>query len=278
MSAATDLIRFTPLPAPSGAVSWTPTSSVLYVLDHGCVIVGGGAMVASALHPLARLLFSVPPREAEGRFDAAGGSRPLAVAIKPFRADRFEAPSMYRVGLIISPSHPCFSRFAAVPEPGVIRLPSSFFTRVDLSFGEFRGETPSIEAASRFFDTAIEGAVQQLPQGMSADRRIERVLRMLEMDPALPLKELAASVGLSYCRMSHLFTERVGLPLRSYLLWQKVDRAARLLLAASDRDRIGDVALQAGFTDHAHLSRSFRSVFGFPPSRLVAPGIVVGAL
>src|SRR5215470_6458863 len=67
----------------------------------------------------------------------------------------------------------------------------------------------------------------------SIDHRVKRVLRDLpnrlaEAD-AVSLDAVAASVGLSPSRFLHLFTTSVGVPLRPYVLWLRLQCGAREL-------------------------------------------------
>jgi AraC-like DNA-binding protein len=106
----------------------------------------------------------------------------------------------------------------------------------------------------------------------SAPRRIHpRVRRLLRQLRALPvgadasLETLAQSVGLSPGRLMHAFTESIGVPLRPYLAWLKLQRAAALVVAGAP---LSDAAAAAGFADAAHMSRTFRRMLGMPPSAL----------
>ncbi len=58
---------------------------------------------------------------------------------------------------------------------------------------------------------------------------ITRVLRGLPdlLDGPIRLEELAAQAGISPGRLSHLFTETVGIPLRPYVRWLRLQRVAR---------------------------------------------------
>ena len=104
----------------------------------------------------------------------------------------------------------------------------------------------------------------------SVERRDPRVARLLELlnDPvwwnrAVP--ELASSIGLSQGRMRTLFREQVGLSPRRYVLWR------RLLAAISeitDGYSLTRAAHDAEFADSAHLTRTFRRMFGIRPSAL----------
>jgi AraC-like DNA-binding protein len=77
--------------------------------------------------------------------------------------------------------------------------------------------------------------------------------------------EVAAAVGVSVSRLTHLFTEQVGIPLRRYVLWLRLRMAITEVLAGAD---LTDAAHSAGFADSAHLTRTCRHMFGLPPSVL----------
>jgi AraC-like DNA-binding protein len=77
------------------------------------------------------------------------------------------------------------------------------------------------------------------------------------------MADLSAAVGLSYFRLSHLFTNAIGISLRNYLLWQKLHKVPALHTVGMP---LGAIAKKTGFTDAAHLAHTFRDMFGAPPS------------
>ncbi|WP_438463219.1 helix-turn-helix domain-containing protein [Marinomonas sp. PE14-40] len=92
------------------------------------------------------------------------------------------------------------------------------------------------------------------------------------------IDELAQAVNLSTGRLSHLFKEEVGIPIRRYLLWQRLlDACFYASLHAHDEidcEMKNDMSLtqaahQAGFTDSAHFSRTFKTMFGLHPSNFI---------
>jgi AraC-like DNA-binding protein len=93
----------------------------------------------------------------------------------------------------------------------------------------------------RFREVAREIA-QQLRAGTNPDR-----------------DTLARHIGLSPTRFSHWFVEQSGIPLRSYKKWLKLRMAMDALL---DSEKPTDAAMQAGFSDLAHMSRAFSESFG----------------
>jgi len=81
------------------------------------------------------------------------------------------------------------------------------------------------------------------------------------------LGQLAAVAGLSASRLMHVFTDSLGIPLRPYVLWLRVQRAARALATGHTAT---EAAYLAGFADAAHLTRTFRRTLGTTPRELMA--------
>jgi AraC-like DNA-binding protein len=96
-------------------------------------------------------------------------------------------------------------------------------------------------------------------------RKALRVLRASGTEDGTSLEALAESVGLSPGRLMHVFTESVGVPLRPYLAWLKLQRAAGAIVSGVP---LAEAAHAAGFADAAHMTRTFRRMFGVAPSEL----------
>jgi AraC-like DNA-binding protein len=80
------------------------------------------------------------------------------------------------------------------------------------------------------------------------------------------LDDAAATVYLSPSRFAHLFTDHVGLPFRRYMLWRKLTRA---MVCIGRGQSLAAAAHTAGFSDAAHLTRTFQQMFGIPPSLMM---------
>jgi AraC family transcriptional regulator len=105
------------------------------------------------------------------------------------------------------------------------------------------------------------------PRSVPLDPRIGRAWAHIRGAPdhRVRLAEAAATVGLSPGRFAHLFREQTGLPLRRYQLWLRLqDVLAEMARGAS----LTAGAHAAGFADAAHMSRTFRRMFGIAPSDL----------
>lgn len=99
------------------------------------------------------------------------------------------------------------------------------------------------------------------------DPRIAQCLTAIgeRLNQPLRLATLASGLGVSESWLTHRFTKAVGLPIRRYVLWQRLRCAVELGLKGAT---LTDAAHAAGMSDSAHLSRTFRAMFGVAPSFL----------
>lgn len=108
----------------------------------------------------------------------------------------------------------------------------------------------------------------KVPPRPAPHPRVRKLLRLLREPPAdadTSLESLAEQVGLSPGRLMHVFTESIGLPLRPYLSWLRLQRAAAAIVGGRP---LSEAAYAAGFSDAAHMSRTFRRMLGMAPSAL----------
>lgn len=100
------------------------------------------------------------------------------------------------------------------------------------------------------------------------DPRINSLLNKLQhiSQEKITIDDLAQAVNLSESRLAHLFKEQTGTPIRRYVLWLKLRRAIKMIIAGSS---FTNAAHQSGFADSAHLSRTYRQMFGISPSELL---------
>ncbi|WP_327085453.1 helix-turn-helix transcriptional regulator [Nonomuraea sp. NBC_01738] len=81
------------------------------------------------------------------------------------------------------------------------------------------------------------------------------------------LRTVADAVHLSPSRLAHLFGAHVGIPLRPYVRWLRLQRA---IGRVAEGATLTEAAHSAGFTDSPHFTRVFRDTFGNVPSELAA--------
>lgn len=99
------------------------------------------------------------------------------------------------------------------------------------------------------------------PSVPGGDERIRDTLRHVRSrkDLRISVGELADKVFLSESRFQHLFSEQVGIPVKRYLLRCKMLAGVSAIVSGQD---FTSAAHAAGFSDSAHMSRSFRALFG----------------
>jgi AraC family transcriptional regulator, arabinose operon regulatory protein len=200
-------------------------------------------------------------------FELSFGKRTLshnAVAIPPLQERALRAENCQLVSIMVHPTHREYRRFRAIAGPGFQILDRDAFATLDaLLYSAYLGEL-GIQGADELLEKAVAITVRYLPPIRSNDVRTEQILGFLREQPNCQLSELAANLGVSMDRMSHLFTRVVGLPWRSFQLWQKVNTVGSAL--GSGR-RLTEIATAAGFSDAAHLSNTWQQAFGAAPSK-----------
>jgi AraC-like DNA-binding protein len=112
----------------------------------------------------------------------------------------------------------------------------------------------------------LGAAAPTRPRMHPAVRRTLEIIRSLPADQELSLERLADRARLSPSRLQHAFRESVGLPLRPYILWTRLLRASEVALQG---EPLTSAAHAAGFADAAHMTRTFRRMFGVTPSEML---------
>lgn len=120
----------------------------------------------------------------------------------------------------------------------------------------------AVERATRGLIQALAGGLDPL---VASDERILRAAAHIRahVDKPLTLEEVADVACLSPSRFRHLFVEETGMAFRPYVLWRRFLKVWELLEQGMS---LSAAAHEAGFADAAHLSRTSKQMFGFPPS------------
>lgn len=128
--------------------------------------------------------------------------------------------------------------------------------------------TPSPTALAQWARAMLARLGAKQPPTKPLHPKVYKTLRLLDqlpLSPAPTLVELAKQARISPSRLMHIFTADTGTPLRTYLRWLRMTRACGALLQGST---LSDAALTGGFSDAAHMSRTFKAMYGLSPSQL----------
>ena len=205
----------------------------------------------------------------------SAGSAPFRVSVKgkkqsaraavvpPFLARGLDARDGPLVCFHITPSSPHYAAFRALAHGRIALLERSCFQHLDAQLDALYQGCLAPALAPDIYQQALRIPFQHLTPRSRLDPREPLIRELLENGRDLTLTDLARELGTSYFWASRLMTEVFGMSFRDYKSWQKLQRVFHLL--HSDRS-ITEIAHAAGFTDSAHLSRTYQRWFGQPPS------------
>ncbi|MDP2368871.1 helix-turn-helix transcriptional regulator [Rhodoferax sp.] len=110
---------------------------------------------------------------------------------------------------------------------------------------------PAVESAMQRHDAPMQRLLDELPR---------------PLPEKITARQLAQAVHLSPSRFQHRFVQHTGMAVRPYLRWLRLLTA---LTAIARGASLTQGAVEAGFADAAHFSRTFRRHFGFAPRHLL---------
>ncbi len=136
--------------------------------------------------------------------------------------------------------------------------------RLRATFARRAHSDEDLRALGRELIARLAGEGVRAPR---VDRRVAKLIAWVSarLEQPVSLGEVAAVVGLSKGRTRHLFVEQTGLSFRTFLLWLRLVRAVEMFAVGAS---LTEAAHEAGFSDSAHLSRTFRRMFGIAAATL----------
>jgi len=238
----------------------------LCVWPEGILFLGGNVRAARHHHFTASLFFALDGRIRIRIGSARDWFETRGALVAPNVRQEMDARGCHLVNLQIDPETAAYARVAP-------RLASSPMHELPADVvGELSDRTLSLLrdpgwSPARLWDLTLGLAGSCTHGPRLFDRRIEVVLHRLKGEfLTMPTAaDLAQTVGLSEGRLLHLFSQQVGVPLRRYVLWLRLRHV--FYVWALSRS-LTEAAHAAGFADSAHLSRTFRSMYGVRPSDL----------
>lgn len=206
----------------------------------------------------------------DGRFElrSRDKSLPNDAAVAPDVEHVFEAQGLVALLFVEPESGPgraiceaLFTREKLVPISR--ELVADLAAELLAQYRRPRPDEAELEKSGRKLVTRLAGLAQAGPP----DPRVQKIMRFAaaRLEGAITLGAAAESAGLSPGRARHLFVEQTGLPFRKYLLWLRINRAVALFAGGAS---LTEAAHEAGFSDSAHFSRTFRRMFGIAAAML----------
>jgi transcriptional regulator GlxA family with amidase domain len=105
--------------------------------------------------------------------------------------------------------------------------------------------------------------------GAGGDPRLERAIRFFDQRFAerVTMKEAARVACLSPDHFVEVFRLAMGCTPHQYLLQCRLRHAREVIASEGHRLPLAEIALAAGFSDQAHLTRHFHRAFGQSPGQ-----------
>lgn len=156
-------------------------------------------------------------------------------------------------------------------------LPATTFATVNSDLRRLRISAARPEQARELSGRIVQClCISKGPPPSRMDDRVHLALALLSRcdDKKTRVGEIARQVHLSEGRLIHLFTRQVGIPIRRYLLWLRLLDAVNQIM---DGSSFTTAAHEAGFSDSAHLSRTFRAMFGLSLIDVFTTTIIAGS-
>lgn len=126
--------------------------------------------------------------------------------------------------------------------------------------GNFLGPCGQANEVYRRLVTELGGYAKHAE--VTVDPRIKAAVQLIKekcLTRKVYLDELARHACLSKSHLSHMFTDQIGIPPRRYALWRRLMTAFQLAIQG---ESLTESAHSAGFSDSAHLSRTYKRMYG----------------
>jgi AraC-like DNA-binding protein len=237
--------------------------------DGGAVFVGTAGTIPAHAHQAIQLCFLF-----DGRIRLRSNNRDpwidYELAIVPSRHTHAMDASKVHYGatLFVEPETRAgrilAERYLAEGIANVQRAP------VDAAVRELRAAALEQRSSRAIVDGAravVQSLTQHTEPSAATDERILRAVKYVNEHLSAPitLADVARVAFLSPSRFRHLFGEQTGMALKQYVLWRRFVSVWQHRMSGAS---LSDAAHAAGFADSAHLTRTSRRMFGFPPSAM----------
>lgn len=141
------------------------------------------------------------------------------------------------------------------------------------------GQALAVEVANNFLHGRMRRPGEMQPMEVRwrygvKDRRLARAIGFMEQSIETPLKltQIASLAGLSNRQLQRLFAAEMRQSPEQFFVALRLQAAHDLL--AHTEDAVGAIALQCGFGNSSHFSRTFKAAFGRRPSDMRGPRAV----
>jgi AraC family transcriptional regulator of arabinose operon len=203
-----------------------------------------------------------------GRFTVVAGSdehRVEAVAIAATTPFSLRSDGAHLVCIAAHVVHPLYKALHVHLDAPIRPLERRAFAHLDADLQHAGTGALDLAASTRLTQQVLQIALRDAPAVPPLDPRIVRCMRRMDADFDCSFDQLARELDLSPSRLSHLFTEELGVPFRSYIAWSRLVLAWEMV-ALQPQMKLTDIAHAWGFSDSSHMARAFHLSIGCTPT------------
>jgi len=179
-----------------------------------------------------------------GYFMPPGGSRSVAWGLVAF--DNLAAYQRYREYLT---AHPDFRRELETEDPQERAYAEDVGLALAVHMLRRNGHYAGNGHRSGLTRTQLHNVIGHIHDNLARD---------------LSLAAVATIAGIGPSHFKSLFKRSVGIPVHRYIIKCRVEHAVQLLSHGSAK--LSEVAVQSGFADQSHMSRTMRRLIGMTPA------------
>ncbi|MDF3821084.1 AraC family transcriptional regulator [Leptospira sp. 96542] len=167
--------------------------------------------------------------------------------------------------MIVIQLDPKSEEYKTLPHKDFYQIPDFIIEKISLISGGLLDGSLDCSSAKNLYNSILEILGSKIKSDQILDERVIQAIKIIKqsLPNNIPIGDITSQIGLSKDRFMHLFKDNIGIPLRQYILWQRLHKAAKLL---QDGVNLTEASHAAGFSDQAHLSRTFKKMFGVKPS------------
>lgn len=190
------------------------------------------------------------------------GGRSLSatgIVIHPNQPHRLIGKEGVQFIMYFDPASPCGALLATA-------LSGSGYSTTIINAAAFQDYIiPPDDVTTAYIEHVIEQTRTWLlpgnPSGKRIDTRIQKAINHIKAieEKKISVAELSSRISLSTSRLQHLFKSQTGISIKKYLLWCRLIDGIHLI---NKKNNFTFAAHLAGFSDSAHMSRTFKKMFG----------------
>lgn len=125
-----------------------------------------------------------------------------------------------------------------------------------------------LNSSDKLIKDLIDFSTNRKPK-FTSDKRIYDCIEIIEtadLPYNILITALTSKLLLSESRVSHLFTENVGISIKKYQVWNKLKLALDFFL--NENTSLKEASFAADFFDQPHFNKAFRNYLGINPSEV----------